>query len=204
MNPDQQSFRLIASLRSPFARRIRTALRGLDLPHEEQFINVFEEQDLLIGKNPLKLVPTLWHPRQGWLYESSTILQILDDEFPGVLWPKSPNRPRLLKISGLATGVMAASVNYFLETNAHQVPSPEWAKEHFTAVGDGLKAINDELQHLSQTKDYCQTHADIGIAAEYAGLRLPDLRWGEQYPELQLFIEYLRTFPWFEATRPHQ
>ena len=202
MTTDQQSFRLILSERSPFARRIRMALRSLDLRVAEDIVNVLENPKTLVGKNPLGLVPTLWHPKHGWIYESSVILQILEEEHPGALWPLGSRRVQHLRISALATGIMGASVHYFLVTKMQETPSERWAADYQSSVVEGIEALAEELAQLPIPETYSQAHIDAGIALEYAELRLPDLVSPLNQMVFRNLLERLRNFTWFEASRP--
>ncbi len=180
------------------------ALRSLNLQVTEEMVNVLEDPKPLIGKNPLGLVPTLWHPKHGWLYESSVILQILEEEHPGALWPVRSHRVQHLRISALATGIMGASVHYFLVTKMQETPSERWAADYLSSVVEGIKALAEELAQVPIPDTYSQAHIDAGIALEYAGLRIPDTANQLDQTAFRTLLEKLRKFTWFEASRPRQ
>ena len=81
------TYQLFLSQRSPFARRIRLALKRLGLPVEERVIDVFGDHPDLLRLNPLGMVPTLKTPEGNGLFDSSAILEYLDD-LTGGIWPK--------------------------------------------------------------------------------------------------------------------
>lgn len=168
----------------------------------EEIVNVLENPETLKDKNPLGLVPTLWHPKHGWIYESSVILQILEEEHPGSLWPAGAKRVQHLRLSALATGIMGASVHYFLVTKMQETPSDRWAADYRSSVVEGMEALAKELDPLPTPERYSQAHMDAGIALEYAALRLPDLANALDHKVFKDLLANLRTFTWFEATRP--
>src|ERR1035437_2703351 len=79
---------LYASLRSPFARRIRLALHRLGVSYEEKMVDVFQDNPDLNAVNPLGLVPTLV-TANGAITDSTNILEYLNDTHGGI-WPKDP------------------------------------------------------------------------------------------------------------------
>ena len=74
---------LFASLRSPFARRIRLALHRLGVSHQEKMVDVFQDNPELNAANPLGLVPTFLIAA-GSITDSTNILEYLNDAHSGI------------------------------------------------------------------------------------------------------------------------
>jgi glutathione S-transferase len=137
------TFQLIATPRSPFARRIRLALAFRGIAHEVRMTDVFNPSVELLSANPLALVPALFDPSiQEWVPDSDTILDILD-ESPVLaqlavlpIWPvHSSARPRVRLRSRWATGVMTATVAHFLErARGLEKADPDVLREHEEAI----------------------------------------------------------------------
>lgn len=174
---NQNPYQLFLSPRSPFARRVRLALRRLGLPVQEQVLNVLDGSPALEAVNPLGLVPALILPDGTPLSDSSAILETLEDLHGGV-WPTSaPLRSQVRQASTLAAGLMQAAVSHFLETRLREAPSSEWAHEHLTT-------LHRTLWHLDRMRGDLWSHAgaltqagwDLACALEYLEFRLPDCK----------------------------
>jgi len=87
-NMNSNAYQLYASPRSPFARRIRLALRRLELPLTETFLDVFVDNPEFWKQNPIGTLPTLITPDAGTLSDSSHLLEYLHEK-TGKIWPKT-------------------------------------------------------------------------------------------------------------------
>ncbi len=197
---------LYASLRSPFARRIRIALKRLNWPHEVTFMNVFEKNDQLLKANPLALVPTLIVGEGAGasvVTDSATILEFLHDH-TGKIWPADLEaRTAIRQASTWCEGVMQYSVNYYLETKEHEVPSPSWVAEYEENARNTLQALAQLPEKTwKQSGELTQAAWDLCTALQYAELRLPQLEvfakytpFKSIYAECCQYSEFLETIP---------
>ncbi len=170
-------YHLFLSPRSPFARRVRLALRRLGLPVIEHPLNVFDSNPDLEAANPLGLVPALILPDGRALSDSSAILETLHDLHGGV-WPElTTDRIEIRQASTLATGLMQAAVSHFQETRMHEVPSPMWAKDHLNAVLSTLRHLESFRTDLwIRSGELTQAGWDLACALEYLEFRIPECR----------------------------
>jgi glutathione S-transferase len=168
---------LFLSPRSPFARRVRLALRRLGLPVIEHPLNVLESNPDLETANPLGLVPTLILPDGRTLADSSAILETLHDLHGGI-WPELPtDRIEIRQASTLATGLMQAAVSFFQETRMHEVPSPSWAQDHLSAVLRTLRHLESFRNDFwIRSGEMTQAGWDLACALEYLEFRMPECR----------------------------
>lgn len=170
-------YRLFLSPRSPFARRVRLALRRLGLTVLEHPLNVLVPNPELESVNPLGLVPALVLPEGTCLADSSAILETLQDLHGGI-WPElRADRVEIRQASTLATGLMQAAVSYFQETRMHEVPSPVWAQDHLMTVHRTLRYLAELRSDLwSRSGELTQAGWDLACALEYLEFRIPECR----------------------------
>ena len=170
-------YRLFLSPRSPFARRVRLALRRLGLTALEHPLNVLDSNPELESVNPLGLVPALVLPEGTTLVDSSSILETLHD-LHGRIWPELPaDRIEIRQASTLATGLMQAAVSYFQETRMHEVPSPSWAQDHLNGVHRTLRHLGALRESLwLRSGSLTQAGWDLACALEYLEFRMPECR----------------------------
>jgi glutathione S-transferase len=199
----QNPYRLFLSPRSPFARRVRLALRRLGLPVEERVMNVLESQPELESLNPLGLVPTLVLPDGRTLVDSSMILESLH-ELHGGLWPESrTDRIELRQASTLATGLIQAAVSYFQETRMHEVPSPSWARDHALAMDRTLRHLGRMNASLFvRGRTLTQAGWDLACALDYLALRAPEIFRHQAPASLRSVLDLAREDADFRATAP--
>ncbi len=211
-NPD--GIVLIATPRSPFARRIRLALGMRGVPHDVRMTDVFQPSPELLESNPLALVPVFFDPASGeWIPDSDTILDVLD-ESPVLarsslspIWPvHSVNRPRVRLRSRWATGLMTATVAHFLERARAGAPDPEVLAEHENAIRRTLDRVESDLgrhpDFWGAGSDPTQAGWDLAVALAYLDLRMAALNWRNQHPQCSQFLEICEKNQEFQATRP--
>lgn len=98
---------LIGMFDSPFVRRVAISLKLLDLPFEHGNWSVGKDFDRIREYNPLGRVPTLVTDSGEKLFESSAILDYLDDlagPQRALLPPSGADRRTALNLMAMATG----------------------------------------------------------------------------------------------------
>jgi glutathione S-transferase len=195
-------YRLFLSPRSPFARRVRLAIRRLGLPLLEHPLNVLESNPDLEAANPLGLVPALILPDGRALSDSSAILETLHDLHGGI-WPERPtDRIEIRQASTLATGLMQAAVSYFQETRMHEIPSPSWAQDHLSTVLRTLRHLECLRTDLwIRSGAMTQAGWDLACALEYLEFRMPEC-WDAIPSVLNGALELARKSDPFRETAP--
>jgi glutathione S-transferase len=200
---------LVLTPRSPFARRVRIALRRLNWLVEEVMIDPFHPPEFLKEYSPLALVPILrFKPSNETWVDSQTILENLD-ELTGRIWPTG-REDRILarQLSVWAQTVMQFAVNRYLE-QMHATPDPSFIEE---AVENTHRTLNRLVERLRSeprvsfllTEDHFITQPclDWAIALEYLDLRMPELKWRSEFPSLQKIVGMAETLTDFQSTRP--
>jgi len=210
------AFQLIATPRSPFARRIRIALLSRNLPFGEQMTDVFQPSPELLQANPLALVPVLFDPHtQEWVPDSDTILDVLD-ESPILaqhavkpIWPiPASDRAKVRVRSRLAAGIMTATVAHFLERVREGGADSEVLAEHESASERALERLESDLKNMPdlfwRKGDTHPTQAgwDLAIALAYLDLRRPDWDWRARASACAVHLDCVEGLEAFQKTRP--
>ena len=197
---------LYASLRSPFARRIRLALQRLGISYEEKMVDVFQHNPDLFAANPLGLVPTLI-TGHGPISDSMNILEYLD-ELHGGIWPTGMNgRIEARQAVVWVQGIMQSLVLYFQEAKLHEVPSTRWLKDHVDSMEDTLKLLAQAPSQIWFSNQHgsnglTQAGWDLCVALEYMDLRLPQMEWQKKFPSFLGILEIARKDEFFLKTTP--
>ncbi len=198
---------LIIATPSPFARKVRIALREKGLHHEETVSNPWRADALAPAHNPLGKVPVLLLDDGRTLYESAVIVDYLEAlGAPPRLLPLDPAEGIAARqIDALAMGICDAVVLLVLEGQRRaEAQSAEWIARQRAKVEAGLRALSEALDRRDWFVGDGLTLADIaaGCALAYLDLRLPDVDWRGRYPNLVAHSAKLEARPSFAATFP--
>ena len=197
------TYQLFLSPRSPFARRIRLAMRRLKIEYTERVVDVFQDNPELIAANPLGLVPTLLTPNDGAIADSSTIIEYLQEK-TGAIWPKDQaRRIQMRQASSYGVGLIQSSVLYFQESALHETPSHRWMEEHLVSMENTL--LHGSKMPASiwiENGELTQAGWDLVVGLDYVSLRIPELKWREQYPTLVSIHHEAKKNPDFLETTP--
>jgi glutathione S-transferase len=212
--PDQtdKNMRLIGSPTSPYVRKVRVVLAEKKLDYQFVVANVWEDEALVSGANPLGKVPCLVMEGQDAVFDSRVIVDYLDTLSPvGKLIPP-PGRDRIeVKTwEALADGLLDAAILARLEQTwpgrAEGERSAAWIARQMGKVGRALDAMEAGLGD----KPWCAggvhpTLADfaVGCALAYLDFRFPELDWRERHAGLaELLDGKLALRPSFAETAP--
>lgn len=197
---------LIASLTSPFARKIRVILEEKQLKytlHE----SIPWEADTDVGDyNPLGKVPALLDNGKTWI-DSAVIAEFLETK---------PSSPKLIPSNALAAvevkqaeamadGICEAAIAIFLERKRpSELQSAAWIERQQGKIQKGLAYLNDELKGNDYICHNAFSLGDIAIIClmEWYSFRLPEHQWQSEYPELSRYCIALSQRPSFLATQP--
>ncbi len=198
--------KLIASLTSPFARKVRIVLAEKNIPFE-LIVDIPWNADTEVPKfNPLGKVPVLMRDGGDTLYDSRVIVEYLEETKP---WPllvpaDSEQRIAVKKWEALADGVSDAAATIFLERRRPEAQqSPDWIARQQAKIENGLATMNTSI-----TSPFCAgeefTLADIAVGSTlgYLDLRFADIGWRNRFPALKALEERLAARPSFRDTVP--
>ena len=199
--------KLVTSLTSPFARKVRIVLAEKNLPCE-LVVDIPWNADTTVPQfNPLGKVPVLLRDDGSTLFDSRVIVEYLEQIKP---WPMliPVDAEHLIMVKrweALADGVCDAAATVFLERKRPPAQqSQDWIDRQLGKIELGLHTMNDELG----VKAYCVNStfslADIAVGAAlgYLDLRFAELAWRERFPGLLRLAAVLAQRPSFAATVP--
>lgn len=199
--------KLIASLTSPYARKVRIVLaeKKIDCPLEEDV--PWRDNTRVPEYNPLGKVPVLELDDGSTLYDSRVIVEYLENSSPVSRLLPQDNRQIIntRRWEALADGIIDAMVTIVLE---HRRP-PEKQMEEVVErqrgkILRGLATLSEDLGE----KPWCTSHgyslADIavGCCLAYLDFRAPEIQWRAAYPNLDALLQRLNQRQSFIDTEP--
>jgi glutathione S-transferase len=199
--------KLVASLTSPYARKVRIALAEKKIECEFVEENVWSPDTQVTMLNPLGKVPVLVLDDGTPLYDSRVIVEHLDAVSPvGRLIPDRPrDRVGVRRWEALADGVLDAAILARLERQ-RPLPKqdPEWITRQLSKVLRGIKASSDDLGERSWCTGEAFNLADIAVGCMLLWLefRMPEIAWREDYANLAKLLEKLEKRQSFKDTVP--
>lgn len=200
--------KLIASLTSPFVRKVRIVAAEKHIDYELIVDNPWEATTHVTDYNPLGKVP-VWVMDDGRsLFDSRVICEFLDHISP--VHPLIPRemRPRTTvnRWVALADGIIDAAALVFMERKRPvQQQSPEWISRQIDKVHRGLAALATDLGENDWCAEGTYTLADIavGCALGYLDLRFSgEIDWRRAHPCLSELFDRLMERPSFKDTVP--
>ncbi len=199
--------KLIASLTSPYVRKIRIVLAEKKVDCDLVIDSPWVEGNQVAAVNPLGKIPVLVLDDESTLYDSRVIAEYLDTVAPNNRLIPASGRERISvkRWEALADGVLDAAVAAFLEAKRPDGErSPSWVERQRGKVNQALKAMSDDLGEQLWCHGNSLSLADIavGCALGYVSFRLGDIPWGAQYPNLLQLYEKLMQRPAFAETVP--
>jgi len=199
--------KLIASLTSPFARKVRIVLheKKIDCPLEE--VQPWLPDSHVIDHNPLGKVPVLILDDGSSLFDSRVIVEYLDTISP--VSRIFPQEKRVLiatrRYEALADGICDAAAAIVIERRrAAEQQSEEWVRRQMQKVERGLTVLSHDLgeRHWCNGEGYGLADIAVGVCLGYLDFRFPALNWRERHQNLAALHERLASRPAFADTAP--
>ena len=199
--------KLIASLGSPYVRKVRIVMAEKKIDYELVLEDVWAEGSTIQQCNPLGKVPCLMMDDGGAMFDSRVIAEYLDVLTPvGKLIPAGGRERAEVKCwEALADGLLDAAVLVRLEKlRPVRQQSPEWIKRQWSKVEVALKAMAVGLGEKSYCvgNHYSLADVAVGCALGWLDFRFPETDWREDYPELQKLFEKLSERQSFKDSFP--
>jgi glutathione S-transferase len=190
--------KLLASLTSPYARKLRVLAHELALPVTLVETAPMDDGAELLAANPLGKVPVLLLDDGSALVDSRVIASYLLAQAPGqvLLATQGPAHWHGLTTEAIADGILDAAIN--LRFNAAQgVTSGTWPDRQRRAIARALAALSGRIAATPGYPEFC-----IVIACEYLDLRFPEIDWRSAHPALGALQSHLGDRASLAATRP--
>ena len=201
--------KLIASLTSPYARKIRIVLAERHQPFELVVDIPWNADTHVPDYNPLGKVPALVAD-DGCVYvDSPVIAEYIDGVLcsPLLIPAERAQAVKVKLVEALADGLIDAAVAIFLERKrTPDRQDSEWIARQFGKIDLALASLARQLGGSTWFHEQHLTLADIavGCALGYLAFRFTEIGWRDQHPALAAFYDRLMTRESFLATVPPQ
>ena len=199
--------KLLASLTSPFARKVRIALAEKRIEYDMAPENAWNADSKVPHFNPLGKVPVLALDDGTALFDSPVIVEYLDSVTPvGRLIPE-PTRQRVIvkRWEALGDGICEAAASVVLERRRPETQqSQDWIKRQLGKIEAGLEWASRELGDKTWCSGDAFNLSDIatGCALFYLDFRFPEIAWRTNYPNLEKLADKLSKRQSFIDTVP--
>ena len=199
--------KLIASLTSPFVRKVRIALAEKKIEYQIHEVSPWAPGNPVHAFSPLGRVPVLVLDDGLQLFDSRVIVEYLDTVSPVSRLIPEPSRQRIVvrRWEALADGICDAALEIVVEARRPlQQQSMEWIARQRQKVDAGVAELARDLADKPWCNGDGYSLADIatGCALGYLDLRHPDIGWRDAYPNLARLAEKLGKRPSFQDTAP--
>lgn len=198
--------KLVVSLTSPYARKIRVVLAEKGLPFELEVDIPWLADTRVPGYNPLGKVPALVADDGEVWFDSPVIAEYLDTLAGPALLPA--DRLAALPVrqaEALADGITDAAVAAFLEgMRPAERQDPASIERQLGKIHRGLAALEQRLAQRKGLGGAVLTIADIaaGCTLGYLDFRFAHLGWRAAHPQLAARADGLLARPSFTASAP--
>lgn len=191
--------KLIGSLSSPYARKVRIVMAEKKLDYEFVAEDVWSASTRIGASNPLGKVPCLVMEGGEALFDSRVIVEYLDALSPvGKLIPNTGRaRAEVKTWEALADGVLDALILARLEATwagrTDGQRSQAWIDRQMSKVDASLAAMSSGLAERAFCSDIHLTLSDIavGCALGYLDFRFAHIDWRTRHPNLAKLYEKL-------------
>ena len=180
--------KLIASITSPFVRKVRVLIREAGKTNEVEELMVattpFATDSSVIAANPLGKIPALIRDSGPALYDSRVITRYLDAEWNLGLYP-TDRRWDVLTLEATADAILEAAVAIVYEARMRpaEFQYPDWVEAQWAKIDRALTAVEERwVSNLLAPLDMGQIA--MGVALSYVDFRLGDRNWRATRPEL--------------------
>jgi glutathione S-transferase len=190
--------KLLASLASPYTRKVRVVLAEKKIECETQLVDVAPVENAVNAHNPLGKIPTLLLDDGSALYDSRVIVEFLDQASPlNRLIPADiRERVQVRRWEALADGVVDAGL---LVRGGFQLD------KQVARMRRGMARLAAELEGRPwcQGERYSLADIALGCCVGWLGFRKPgDVDWPSEYPVLARHYAKLMERPAFADTAP--
>jgi glutathione S-transferase len=199
--------KLIASLTSPYVRKVRIALAEKKIEFSLVVDSPWTPANAVAEYNPLGKIPVLVLDDGTHLYDSRVIVEYLDTVSPVSRLIPEPSRQRIAvkRWEALADGICDAAAAIVLENKrpARQ-QSKDWIDRQRDKIARGIVEMARDLEERPWCNGESYSLADIatGCALGYLDLRFPDVDWRDAHPNLAKLAEKLAARASFADTVP--
>ena len=200
--------KLLASLASPYTRKVRVVLAEKKIECELELVDVNPVENPANAHNPLGKVPTLVLDDGTALYDSRVIVEFLDARAPinRLIPDETRDRVAVRRWEALADGVLDAGLLVRYETlREKRERSKAWTDKQVARIHRGMAVMAKELEGRNWCHGDRYSLADIavGCCMGWLGFRKPgEVNWESEYPGVERHYRKLMERAAFVDTVP--
>jgi glutathione S-transferase len=199
--------KLLYTPNSPYARKVRIVAIEKHIELQLQEVVLGDPDSPLTQYNPLGKVPTIVLDDETALYDSRVIVEYLAARTPvnHLLPSEHKLKIEVLRWEALADGVCDAAVAIILEQRKPEaLQSEATITKQMLKIESGLATLNKDISKKKWCVNETFSLADIAVGCllGYLDLRLKQLSWQDQYPNLAKHFTILSKRPSFKETAP--
>ena len=199
--------KLIASLTSPYARKVRIALAEKKIEYTLVEQSPWDAVNTVSEHNPLGKIPVLLMEDGMSLFDSRVIVEYLDSVSPVSRLIPEPARQRIAvkRWEALSDGICDAAAAVVLERKRPAAQqSAEWIARQQGKMTRAVAELARDVGERTWCSGDTYTLADIaaGCALGYLDLRHPALDWRAEHPNLGRLAKKLARRASFADTAP--
>ena len=200
--------KLLASLASPYTRKVRVFLAEKKIECELQLVDVAPIENAVNTHNPLGKIPTLILDDGTPLYDSRVIVEFLDSASPisRLIPEETRDRVAVRRWEALADGVLDAGIlvrNESLRDKKER--SASWSDKQVARMHRGMEQLARDLgeKTFCHAERYSLADIAVGSCAGWLDFRRPgEVDWCAQYAPLAQHYKKLMERPAFADTVP--
>ena len=200
--------KLLASLASPYTRKVRIVLAEKKIDCDMELVDVAPVDNPVNRHNPLGKIPTLLLDDGTALYDSRVIVEFLDGKSPiSRLIPDDlRDRVAVRRLEALADGVLDAGLLVRYESlRPENERSQAWTDKQLARMKRGMAQMASEVAERPWCHGERYSLADIalGCCLGWLDFRKPGgVDWLAEYPGLAKHYEKLKARPAFADPAP--
>ena len=199
--------KLIIATPSPFARKARVVLREKKFTFEEIIDVPWNKDTITKDFNPLGKIPILLQEDAEPLYDSTVIVQYLENlkQSPRMFPSGAKDHIQARLIEATSDGVCDAVVLIYLEqSRSENLRSSAWIKRQEKKIYKGIEYLSDNLGNKKYFLGSDFTIAEVSTISclEYLDLRFPKFDWRTKHPNLENYWQIHRDRKSFLETKP--
>ncbi len=200
--------KLLASLASPYTRKVRVVLIEKKIECELELVDVQPVENAVNAHNPLGKIPTLVLDDGTPLYDSRVIVEFLENVSPISRLIPDDNRDRVAvrRWEALADGVLDAGILVRYESlRDKKERSKAWTDKQLARMRRSMEQMAKDIGERSwcHADRYSLADIAVGCCLGWLGFRKPgDVDWQAEYAPLAQHYRKLMERPAFADTAP--
>lgn len=200
--------KLLYTDNSPYARKVRILIADKQLIVDCEKVVLADPNCIVHDYNPLGKVPVLILSSGECLYDSSVIMDYLDQQSASVqlLPDDAPSRIQVKRWEALADGICDAAVAMMLESRRDKhMQDASVMQKQLLKVKRGLAVLERDIEGAQWCVNNQYSIADIAVACTlgYVSIRLGNaIDIQKDYPSLHMLHQRLLTKPIYANTQP--